>query len=69
MTYSRVCGTYQHGGPDGYFSRSSLIDGSYIDGVSLTHESVGSQYHIWSFVSTAYESSICACTSRNQRVR
>ena len=64
MTYSHVCGhiiAYQYGGPNGYSSCSSLIDGSYIDGVSFTHGSVGSRHHIWSFVNAAYESSICAC--------
>ena len=68
MTYTRVCGriiAYQHGDPDGYSSCSNQIDGSYMDGVSLTHGSVGSRQHIWSFVNARYESSICACISRN----
>ena len=72
MTYSHVCGriiAYQHGSPDGYSSCSSLIDGSYMDGVSLTHGSVGSRQHIWSFINARYESSICACTSRNNSIQ
>ena len=59
LTYTRVCGriiAYQHGSPDGYSSCSSLIDGSYMDGVSLTHGSV--RQHVWSFVNARYESSI-----------
>ncbi len=55
ITYSRVCGRVianQHGDTRA-FSRltflSNTIDSYYLDGVSLTHGSVGSRQHIWSF--------------------
>ena len=72
MTYTRVCGriiAYQHGFPDAF--NPFYINGTYLDGVSLTHGSDGSQQHIWSFVSAGGEgsffgsTSICACSSSN----
>ena len=73
MTYTRVCGriiAYQHGFPDA-FNPEFYINGTYLDGVSLTHGGDGSQQHIWSFVSAGGEGSffkspsICACSSSN----
>ena len=73
--YSRVCGRilgYQNGSTlafSGIIYYSYSIDRSYIDGVSLTHGSVGAREHIWSFVSAASEyqatHQTCACASRN----
>ena len=49
------------------------LEGPYIDGVSLTHGPAGSRQHIWSFVSTLYETHpiisvqtseyVCPCTT------
>jgi hypothetical protein len=56
-SYSRVCGkikgcqyrrTYAF---YGHFTHGHTIDGSYLDGVSLTHGNPGHREHIWSFVS------------------
>ena len=56
-SYSQVCGTIHgsyFGDPDGFDSHSSirsrsagtLINGSYVDGISLTHGSMN-KHHIW----------------------
>ena len=76
LTYSRVCGriiAYQDRNTDGLVGLviSSLqIDQPYVEGVSLTHGSVGSRQHIWSFVSAIGEDSpffqtfwLCACSN------
>ena len=58
--YSRVCGkalAYRFGfnfAFQGYHRRSKGIDGSYVDGLSLTHGAPGSRQHIWSFASGAF---------------
>ena len=58
--YSRVCGrvrAYWWGlnwGFYGYHSRHQGIDGSYVDGLSLTHGAPGSRQHIWTFASGLY---------------
>ena len=73
VEYSRVCGRvigYQQGTPDGfasYFSNPTTvdIDGIYLDGVSLTHDS-SPRKHIWSFVcaldETRSDFPVCPCT-------
>ena len=72
VPYSHVCGriiAYQHGSTQAFISVSSGIDDAHIDGVSLTHGSVGSRRHIWSFVSAAGESrgffsyALCECST------
>ena len=70
MKYSRVCGSvqaYQDGYPDAFHSFSQ-IDEAYLDGVSITHGSVGSRQHIWSFANAAGEGyrndSVCAYSTR-----
>ena len=60
LTYSRVCGriiAYQNGNTDAFKGLVfySGIDQPYVDGVSLTHGSVGSRQHIWSFASAIGE--------------
>ena len=56
-SYSQVCGTIHgsyFGDPDGFISYSSIrsksadtpINGSYVDGISLTHGSMN-EHHIW----------------------
>lgn len=54
--YSQVCGriqAYQFGTTRTFYPNSNTItlDGRYVDGVSLTHGSVGSREHIWTFAS------------------
>ena len=55
LNYSQVCGQvrgYQHGTPDAfhpYYHSSSTIDGSYVDGVSITYDSAPRK-HIWTYV-------------------
>ena len=74
LTYSRVCGriiAYQNGNTDAFKGLVfySGIDRPYVDGVSLTHGSVGSRQHIWSFASAIGEEGpfrtywLCACSN------
>ena len=74
LTYSRVCGriiAYQDGTPDAFHAliSSEQIDGPYVDGVSLTHGSVGSRQHIWTFASAFGETDnydqryLCPCSN------
>ena len=66
--YSKVCGRVigiQVASPDAFYNgRSSGIDESYIDGVSITHGSP--RHHIWSYVASISEvltdrGSVCPC--------
>ena len=75
--YSHVCGriiALQRGSTDAFsvsFGRNLLdIEGSYLDGVSLTHGPAGSRQHIWSFAAALYETDpiyvtdyVCECTN------
>ena len=76
LNYSRVCGriiAYQDRNTDGFFGLVESffqIDGPYVEGVSLTHGSMGSRQHIWSFASALGEGFsntkwVCACSSSN----
>ena len=76
LTYSRVCGriiAYQNENTDAFKGLVfySGIDRPYVDGVSLTHGSVGSRQHIWSFASAIGEEGpfqpywLCACSNSN----
>ena len=76
LTYSRVCGriiAYQNKNTDAFKGLvfSSHIDEPYVDGVSLTHGSVGSRQHIWSFASAIGEEGpfrtwwLCTCSNNN----
>ena len=64
ISYSEVCGKvigYQYGSPDGAYA-SVIINGVYLDGISLTHGNP--RAHIWSFISGHYESvssNACPC--------
>ena len=75
IRYSHVCGRvigYEYRSPDA-FGRSAgpvTIEGSYVDGVSLTHGSPGARQHIWSFaagllqtVHSSYPTASCPCVS------
>ena len=72
--YSRVCGRvigYQKGSIGGLNPSITAgsgpgLEGTYLDGVSLTHGAPGSRQHIWTFVAAAYENgtgsaSKCPC--------
>ena len=61
QSYSRVCGrviAYQSGTPDAFFTSLSSsapgLEGTYVDGVSLTHGAVGSRQHIWTFAACSF---------------
>ena len=75
--YRRVCGRalayrwgYNHGFY-GYHSPRRGIEGSYVDGLSLTHGTPGSRQHIWTFASGGYvtrggnSNSNCPCDNGN----
>ena len=75
-TYNRVCGrilAYQNHNTVAFWdliTKSFTIDQSYVDGVSLTHGSMGSRQHIWSFASGRSEYAVIgqtayACTERS----
>lgn len=56
VEYNQVCGRmvgYQSGAPDAFWAYHvgavRSIEGTYLDGVSLTHGPAGSRQHIWSF--------------------
>ena len=78
IQYNRVCGRvkgFQFGSPDALCPaqdrclntpRSPTIDGTYVDGISITHGS-GPRNHIWTFVAglgTAHpgDNTVCPCT-------
>ena len=70
VEYTKVCGkilAYQFGSPDA-FATGSDIDGSYVDGVSLTYGNTP-RNHIWTFVAALDElghgngGSVCPCSS------
>ena len=55
IQYSQVCGRiigYQVGHPQALFSNLNIIDGSYVDGVSLTYGSP--RQHIWTLILLLY---------------
>ncbi len=66
-TYSRVCGRvtgYLIGSPDAFalFAQGpGSINGSYVDGVSITHGSP--QQHVWTFAASPY---VCPCYNENR---
>ena len=69
--YNQVCGkiiAYQYGSTDGFGPTlvNRILDGNYVDGVSLTHGSP--RKHIWTFVSAldevgTFPGSDCPCTN------
>ena len=51
IEYSNVCGKvigYQYGTPDGFNVGTNTIDGTYVEGMSLTHGN-SPRNHIWTF--------------------
>ena len=64
ITYSQVCGRvigYSYHSLDAfeYHDRRDTIDGTYVDGVSITYGYPPRQ-HIWTFAGTGYEGCPCA---------
>ena len=65
--YSRVCGRikgYQFSTIDAFHASRNIIDGNYVDGVSLTHGSP--RQHIWTFAAgyseqSSFISALCPC--------
>ena len=61
--YSRVRGralAYRFGRTFGFYGYSVSrygIDGSYVDGLSLTHGTSGSRQHIWTFAGGSFTGS------------
>ena len=73
IAYSQVCGKiigYQDRTPDGFGqAQTQSIDGTYVEGISLTHGSNPRQ-HIWTFAAALDEvgsrpSYNCPCSNRN----
>ena len=72
IQYQRVCGriiAIQKGATVAFNGGHTLINTSYVDGVSLTHGSPPNRHHIWTFASALAEeghySCPCSDTSRN----
>ena len=74
IAYRQVCGRmvgYQLSAPDAFrpYHEGSVrtIEGAYLDGVSVTHGSVGSRQHIWSFAvgesETSSSTAACPCNA------
>lgn len=74
IAYRQVCGRmvgYQLSAPDAFrpYHEGSVrnIEGAYLDGVSVTHGSVGSRQHIWSFAvgesETSSSTASCPCNA------
>ena len=69
--YSEVCGmveAYQYGHTDAFAPSSTSIDGTHLDGISITHKSP--RQHLWSYVvgneavPTSQSNSNCPCTAQ-----
>ena len=70
-TYSKVCGRaigYQYGHTDAFATSAGMsIDGTYVDGLSITYSSP--RQHLWTFASgvregsSTYTGSNCPCSS------
>ena len=72
IQYQKVCGRargYQKGHPTGgfYGDRKEIIDGLYVDGLSITYLYNGSRQHIWTYATGDYDSRStggnCPCAS------
>ena len=67
LSYSRVCGritAFTEGTPDGFMRTSNTdINGTYVDGVSLTHGAP--RQHIWTFAATSNRMLSCSCNNSN----
>ena len=70
LSYSKVCGritALADGAPEGFMRTNSTgINGTYVDGVSLTHGAP--RQHIWTFAATSNEANrmlSCSCNNSN----
>ena len=70
LSYSKVCGritALADGAPEGFMRTNSTgINGTYVDGVSLTHGAP--RQHIWTFAATSSEANrmlSCSCKNSN----
>ena len=69
LSYSKVCGritALTEGAPDGFMRTDDAdmyINGTYVDGVSLTHGAP--RQHIWTFAVTSSDTSRCSCNNSN----
>ena len=70
LSYSKVCGritALADGAPDGFMRTNSTgINGTYVDGVSLTYGAP--RQHIWTFAATSSETNrmlSCSCNNSN----
>ena len=71
VSYQKVCGWfrgYQFGSPDAFGFRYLVgsVEGSYVDGVSITYGSPGRRQHVYTYASGAFEqlrddTSVCPC--------
>ena len=64
VQHSRVCGritAYQVGSTNQFGPGSETIEGVYVDGVSLTHDTPRSRQHIWTFAAAWSEDRLCSC--------
>ena len=74
--YSKVCGRvigYQVGSPNAFADGGGTIDGTYVDGISITYGSP--RQHIWTYASglsevliNPYETSSCPCSDNGTRL-
>ena len=71
VEYTKVCGkilAYQFSSTGAFITSSSDIDGSYVDGVSLTHGNTP-RNHIWTFAAaldefgSGFNTPLCPCSS------
>ena len=70
LSYSKVCGritAFADGAPEGFMRTDDIdINGTYVDGVSLTHGAP--RQHIWTFAATSSEVNhmlSCSCDNSN----
>ena len=70
LSYSKVCGritAFAEGAPEGFMRTDYTdINGTYVDGVSLTHGAP--RQHIWTFAATSSEETrmlSCSCNNSN----
>ena len=70
ISYSQICGKvvgYQKGRPNGVNTNVNDINGTYLDGVSITHGPP--RQHVWSFIAglssniNNHQTSVCPCNS------
>ena len=65
LSYSEICGritAFTSGSPEGFMrTENTDINGTYVDGVSLTHGAP--RQHIWTFAATSSDTNHCSCNN------